>query len=158
MRSSGSQSARSKMPGSRSIQRPCVCLDVVPVGCEDVEDEAAFGEEQVASGRECGQPGRRVCQVQVGPERTGDERDALADRRIGDVAHAEVEQLGDSGLLRPSPADLEHPDRGVDADNRYAGNRRRHRDPTRADAELHDGPAGLPRLGDVERHVLGHAQ
>ena len=146
------------MPGSRSIHRPCVSSMSSRSRCEDVEDEEAAGQQQIASSPERAEPGRRVGQMQVRPERTGHERDALADRRIGDVAQAKVEQLGDTGLLCPAATDLQHPGRRVDADDGDAGSRRRHRDPARADAELHDRPAGLPRLRDVERHVLGHAQ
>ena len=70
-------------------------------------------------GPEGGQPVRRARQVEVRPERRSDERDALAHRRIGDVTQAEVEQLSDTGLRRPAPADLQHPDRGVDAGHRW---------------------------------------
>ena len=45
-----SQSARSKMPGSRSSQRPCVSAMSSRARGEDVEDEPAAGLEQLAGG------------------------------------------------------------------------------------------------------------
>src|SRR5207253_4520796 len=110
--------------------------DVVGAGGEDVEDQAAVRQEEVARG------GQRLvtlavaAQVQVGAEGTRDERNPLVDRRPEQVAEAEVEALGDAGATRLLGADVEHPLRRVDAYDVDAGRRRRDRDPSGADAEL----------------------
>jgi hypothetical protein len=92
--------------------------------------------------------------VQVGPERAGDEADALRHRRLAQVAEAQVEQVGDARELRLPPADCEHPVGGVDPDHRHPLDRRRDRDPAGADAQLDHRAAGGERLVDVEADVL----
>src|SRR5581483_5138408 len=93
--------------------------------------------------------------VEQRPERADDEREALVDRWVAEVAVAEVD-LG-AGGRRPLARDLEHPARGVDADDPHARQRDGDRDPAGPDAELEHRPAGAPRLLDVEVDVLDDA-
>ena len=142
------------MPGSRSIQRPCVSSMSSRYGAKTSKMKRPPGRSRSRAALSADSRAGRSVRCRY--DRKGhDERDALADRGIRDVAEAEVEQLEDTGFRRVAAADVEHPDRGVDADDGDAGGRRRHSDPTGADAELDDRPAGLPRLGDVEGHILG---
>ena len=96
--------------------------------------------------------------VQQRAERDQDERDALVDRRLAQVAEAEVDELGDAVAPRRAPGDLEHRGRAVDADDADAGLRDRDGDPAGAARELDDGAAGGDRLLDVELDVLGDAR
>ena len=61
------------------------------------------------------------------------------------------------GGLRSATAGLDHSRRRVDPDHVCPGLGDRHGDPPGADAELDDGAAGLPGLGDVEADVLDDA-
>src|SRR5712691_991100 len=144
-------------PGLPLEPAPVRLGDVVGAGREDVEDEPPTGHEHLADGRERPPPVGIGAQVEVGAERAGDERDALLDGRLAQVAETEVEQLRDAGALGPLAADVEHPGRGVDADHAHPGSGGRDRDPARSDPELDDRASGLARLLDVEADVLGDA-
>ena len=96
-------------------------------------------------------------QVEVRAERADDERHLLVERRVPQVAEPQVEEIRDAGCLGAPPAGREHLAGRVDADHALPLLGDRDRDPPGAYAELHDGPAGLPRLGDVEPDVLGDA-
>ena len=131
--------------------------DVVGAGGEDDEDEPPGRHEQVVGAAQgvAALPVRS--QVQVRPEGTRHERDALPDRRVAEVAEAKVEPIGDTGCGRALGADLEHRGRRVDADHGHTGSRDRAGDSAGADTQLHDGPARGDRLLDVELDVLGDA-
>ncbi len=144
------------MPGSRSSQRPIGRADVGPARREHVEHEASARLEQVVRSCERADPLLVRAQVEVGPKRTGDETDALLDRRPAVVAEPQVDERLDPGAPRAPAADLEHPRRRVDADHRDPRLGGRNGDAAGADAELDDGAAGLGRLADVEGDVLRH--
>ena len=118
-------------------------LDVVGRRREDVEREQAARHQQVVGCAERGEPlGVVVRQVEVRPERAGDERDPLRHRRPAEVPEPEVEELRDAGRVGAVAADVEHPGRGVDADHGHPRLRDRDGDPPGADAELDDGRPG----------------
>ena len=144
---SRSQSARSSMPGSRSIQRPCVSSMSSWDGVKTSKTSRPPGREQLARRAQRLEPLLVVAQVEIRAERTRHERDALVDRRAPQVAEPQVEPLGDAGLARALAADREHPGRGVDADHVHAGQRGGNRDPSGSDAELDDRrrPPRAPR-------------
>ena len=157
MRACSSQSARSKIPGSRSSQRPFVSSMSSRDGREDVEDEAAAGREQTREPRAA--PRRRsssVCRCSSDRNGIDHERHALVHRRLAQVAEAQVE-LATPASFACSAQTSSIPRRRVDADDADAVARDRDRDPPGADAELDDRPAAPPRLLEVERHVLGDA-
>ena len=105
-----------------------------------------------------------VGEVEVGAERAGDELHRLRDGRVPKIALPEVEERSDARRLRPFAANLEHPRRRVDSDQRHARLGGGNGNPAGADAELdHCRPTGaagsrrLASLGDVEPDVLGDA-
>ena len=124
-----SQSARSSMPGSRSIQRPCVSSMSSRDGVKTSKTRRPPGRSSSRAARERLEPLVVVAQVEIGAERTRHERDALVDRRPAQVAEPQVEPLRDAGLPRPLGADREHPGGRVDADHVRAGQRGRNGDP-----------------------------
>src|SRR4029453_1389344 len=124
-------------------------LDVVSSRCEDVEDQPPAWDEQLAGSAERGDSSLLVREMKVGPERTRGQAYPLGDRRGGQVAEPEVEQLRNPGFLRAAPANLEHSGGRVDADHADPCRRRRHGNSTCADAELDARPAAA--------HSLGHA-
>ena len=153
-----SQSARSKIPGSRSIQRPCVSSMSSARGREDVEHEPAAGLEQLARRGERLEPLLVRRQVEVGAERARDERDALVHRRLAEVAEPQVEQR----RRRPPRRPLARRPRAS-----RPTSRRRSRGPPPSRSGSRSGPcrrrARPPdrpreRLLDVERDVLDHAR
>ncbi len=79
-------------------------LDVLAARGEDVEDEAAAGLEQRAGGAERAQLLVLGLHVEERAKRADDERDALVDGRLAEVAEAEVDELDDAGRRRPPPA------------------------------------------------------
>jgi hypothetical protein len=93
--------------------------------------------------------------VKVGAEGADDELDAVLDGRPAEVAEPEVEAVCHAGGFRCTAADGEHRGRVVDPDDELAAGCDRHRDPSRADSELHDGRLDAGRLPDVEPDVLG---
>ena len=131
-------------------------LDVLAARGEDVEDEAAARLEQLAGGAERRELLGLRLHVQERAEGADRERDTLADRRLAQVADAQVEPLGDTGHLGGGPGDREHLRRRVDPDHGDAGLGDRHRDASGADRELDDRPARRERAVDVEADVLGH--
>ena len=131
--------------------------DVVRLWREDVEDEAPAGHEGRPRRLESFDALSIVIQVEIRAERTDDERHLLVERRVPQVAQPQVEELRDAGCLGAPPAGSDHLAGRVDADHALSLLGDRDRDPSGADAELHDGSAGLPRLGDVEADVLGDA-
>ena len=155
MRVCSFQSARSQIPGSRSIQLAVRVLDVVGRGCEDVEDQPPVGRE-VALDRAQHRAAIGVgLHVQHRPERDEHERERALDRRVAHVAVAQVELGAD--LLRALARDLQHPLREVDADDRDPARGDRDGDPPGADGELEHRPAAAARLVEIEGHVLDDA-
>src|SRR5918999_4416595 len=136
---------------------PVRLLDVVSGGLEDVEGEAAVGDEQRPGRSQRPQALRVVSQVEEGAERARHEPDALLHRRILQVADAQIEELRHARALRRLAADGQHPGRRVDSDHGYARSRGRHGDAPGADGQLDDGTARLDREVDVEADVLGDA-
>ena len=157
-RSPSSQSARSKIPGSRSSQRPCVSRRP-RARREDVEDEPTAGRQQLAGGAERAEAVGLGRHVQERAERDQDERDALRHGGVAHVAEAEIEQLSTPSARRV-----------LAARPRASRPRRRRRSrgcrPWRSGtairpvphAELDDRAAGRARLLDVELDVLGDAR
>ena len=96
--------------------------------------------------------------MEVGPERTRHERDAVVHGWSAQISETEVDPVGDAGLASALRADLQHPGRGVDADHVHPGRRGGDRDPSRADAELDDRAGRGDRLVDIERDVLDHTR
>src|SRR5215213_4401158 len=131
--------------------------DVVRPGGEDVERERPPGEQELARGAERSQPFVVVVEMEERTERARHERYALGDRRIAEVADAEVEERCDAGLRGGLRADLEHPARRVHPDHADACCRGGHRDAPGPDPELDHGPSGLARQVDVELDVLDDA-
>ena len=93
--------------------------------------------------------------MEESPEWGGHEAHALGHRRVAEIAEAEVDQVLDAGRLRPSPADVQHPGGGVDADDGDSGEGHRDCDAPGPDPELDDGAPRFACLGDVEVDVLG---
>ena len=83
-----------------------------------------------------------------------DERDALVDRRLAQIADAQVEQVGHALALPVLARDGEHSRRLVDADHLDAGAGGGDGDASRADRQLDDRPACGDGLLDVELDVL----
>ena len=133
-------------------------LNVLAARREDVEDDPPALGQQLPRGAERTEAVGLGRHVQQRAERDQHERHALRHRRVAHVAEPEIEELpdpfGSPVLLR----DLEHPGRGVDADQTDAGLRDRDRDPPGAAGELDDRPAGRASLRHVELHVLGDAR
>jgi hypothetical protein len=131
--------------------------DVVVTGLEHVEREPSTREQEVARRTERVEPLAVVGEMEVGAERARHEAHALLDRRVAQVADAQVEELAHAGTVGLGGAHVEHPARRVDADDADPGLGSRDRDPPGADAELDDRPAGLVREVDVELDVLADA-
>ena len=79
-------------------------LDVLLGGREDVEDEPAAGLEQLPRRAERLEPLLVRGQVEIGPERAGDERDPLVHGRPPQIAEPQVEARATPGLPRPRSA------------------------------------------------------
>jgi hypothetical protein len=95
---------------------PVRVLDVLAARREDVEDDPPTFDEQLAGGAERAEAvglGRHVQQRAKGDQH---QWHALRDRRVAHVAETEIEQLLDAFGTRVLQRDLEHPGRGVDAD------------------------------------------
>ena len=75
-------------------------LDVLAARCEDVEDEAAVRLEERARRAERTKLLGLGLHVQQRAEGADRERDALGDRRLAQVADAQVEAVGDARRLR----------------------------------------------------------
>ena len=146
------------MPGSRSIQRPCVSSMSSRDGVKTSKTSRPPGRSSSRAARERLEPLVVVAQVEIRAERTRHERDALVDGRSAQVAEPQVEPLRDAGLPCALAADRQHPGRRVDADHVRARERGRDRDPPGSDAELHDLAARRERLVDVEGDVLDDAR
>ena len=157
VRALSSQSARSKMPGSRSSQRPWVSAMSSGLGAKTSKTSRPPGGKRGAGRGQGLDPLAVVREVKVGAERADDERHPLVERVGAQVAEPQVEQVGDALGLGAAAAGGEHLARGIDADHADALLRDRNRDPPGADSELDDGTAGPARLGDVEVDVLGDA-
>ena len=127
------------------------------LGAKTSKTSRPSGRERGAGSRQRLDPLAVVGQMEVRAERADDERHRLVDRRCAEITEAQVEELGDAFVLGAPTAGSEHLARGIDPDHLDALLRDRDRDPAGSDAELHDGPARLARLGDVEPDVLGHA-
>ena len=136
--------------------------DVLRAGTEDVEDERAAGLEYPPDRAEHRATILVGLHVEERAERDRHERHRLLDRRIPEVAVAEVElevaSDGNPGERRLLARHLEHPLGEIDADHADPLGRDRDRDPARAHAELDHRTARAPRPLDVERDVLGHAR
>ena len=117
---SRSQSARSSMPGSRSIQRPCVSSMSSRDGAKTSKTSRPPGRSSSRAARERLEPLLVVAQVEVRAERARDERDALVDRRPAQVAEPQVEPVRDAGLRARSAQTSSIPARRVDADHVHA--------------------------------------
>ena len=112
-----SQSARSKMPGSRSSQRPCVSEMSSGARGEDVEDKVPARLEQLVRGAQHEQLLVLTLHVEERAERADHELDALIDRWLAHVADPQIDELADTVLLGELPRHREHPLREVDADH-----------------------------------------
>ena len=137
-RSASSQHARSSMPGSRSIQRPCVSAMSMRSGWNTSKASVPPGSQTVVQRPQHGQPLAVVAQVQERPERHRDERRTCPGRAGRACRPDELER--DAVRRRPLPGQVEHHRRAVDADDRHAGERGRHRHPAGADSDLEHGP------------------
>ena len=115
---------RARVP-VRALEDPALALEPEPVRLldvrrgrrEDVEDESAVGLEHRCGSLERPELLRLVGHVEERPERDRHEWHALVDRRLAQVAEAEVEQLRDALPLRPLARHGEHARRLVDADH-----------------------------------------
>ena len=143
------------MPGSRSSQRPWVSAMSSGPGPEDVEDEVAARLEQPVSGAHDRAAIVVGLHVQQRAERDDHERHRPLDRRVAEVAVAEIDR--DAGESGPLAGDLEHPLREIDADHLDPLGRDRDGDPPRPDAELDHRAAPFPRPFQVKRDVLDDA-
>ena len=143
------------MPGSRSSQRPCGLGDVLRPGPEDVEDEVPARLEQPVNGAHDRAAVVVGLHVQQRAERDDHERHRPLDRRVAEVAVAQIDR--DAGESGPLAGDLEHPLGEIDADHLDPLGRDRDGDPARADAELDHRAARFPRALQVERDVLDDA-
>ena len=150
-----SQSARSQMPGSRSTQRPCVSAMSSAPGVKTSKTKRPPGARCFAHRAQGGAPVGVGLHVEERAERDRHEREPALDRRVADVAVAQVER--DPGELGLFARHLEHAGRQVDADHVDPVRRDRHGDAAGADAELEHRPAGGERLLEIELHVLDDA-
>ena len=155
MREPSSQTARSKIPGSRSIQRSCVSAMSSGLGAKTSKTYEPRGLEEPASRAQRAQLLGLGLHVQQRAEGADDERNAFLHRRLAQVADAEVEQGADAGCVGALAGHREHLRRRVDADHADPRLRDRDGDPPRADGELDDGAAARQRPVDVEADVLG---
>ena len=155
-----SQSARSKMPGSRSSQRPCVSSTSSAPGAKTSKTKRAAGHEEPARGARAPRAApSSVCRWRSARNGTRDERHALRPP----AGRARSPSRRSTSLATPASAarvraDLEHPARRVDAD--HAARR-----PLAIGTAIRPvptpssttGPPGFLRLVDVEVDVLGDA-
>ena len=155
VRARASQSARSKIPRSRSSHSPSVSSMSAADGAKTSKTRRPSGSSSDAAACERPELLRLVGHVEERAERDRDEGHALVDRRLAQVAEAEVEQLRDALLLGPLARHGEHARRLVDADHRDPGTGGRDRDPPGADGQLDDRAARREGLVDVELDVLG---
>ena len=83
--------------------------NVLPARREDVEHEPPAWLEQLMNGGH-GLSARDVGrEMKKRSERRCNERNTLVDRRPLEVAFAQIDELSDTGLFRPVPAESEHP-------------------------------------------------
>jgi hypothetical protein len=129
-------------------------LDVLRARREHVEDEVASGLEQARRGPQRLELLALVRHVEERAKRDRHERNPLLDRRLAEVAEAQVEQVGDTLALRVLPRDGEHPRRLVDADHLDAGAGDGDCDPPGADCQLDHRTARGDGLFDVELDIL----
>ncbi len=143
-------------PGLALEPEPVRLLDVLATRCEDVEDEAAVGQEERACRAQRTQLLVLGLHVQQRAKRADDERSALVDRRLAQVADAKVDEVVRRLLPRRHaratssiPGEESTPITSTPA---FAiGNG----DPSRPDGELDDRTTGRERVVDVELDVLG---
>ena len=112
--------------------------DVVSVRSEHVEHKTAAGQEQIVGGVEDGQPVLVRVHVQQGAEWTDHQRDAFGDRRLAQIAHAQVER--DPCKRGSARTHLEHRARRVDPDHADPVGTERHGDTPSATPSSTTGP------------------
>ena len=146
VRAASSQSARSKIPGSRSSQRPCVSAMSSAPGVKTSNTKRPSRAR--AARRTARSAARRSSSVSMcSSERNGQmtSGNGPLDRRVAHVAEAQVDERSDARRARPARARRRaSPPRSRRRSPAMPADGDRHRDPAGADAELDDRPAGAP--------------
>ncbi|MDQ3086486.1 MAG: hypothetical protein M3Q67_06780 [Actinomycetota bacterium] len=130
--------------------------DVVAARREYVEHEPSSRLQEGPCGAECSELLGLRLHVKEGAKRADDKRDALGDRWLAKVTHAEIEEIAHACRLRRLAGHHEHLGRGVDPDQGDTGLRDGHGDSAGSDGQLDDGAARGQSLVDIEPDVLGH--
>src|SRR5262249_61333332 len=92
-----------------ALEPPALGLgDVVVARGEDVEDQAAAVDQQLARRAQSLEPLLVRVEVQERPKGAQDQRDPLAHRRRAEVPEPKLDEIGDARLFGMLTADLDH--------------------------------------------------